>query len=148
MDKVMQDEEIRTFVNQQDALINNLINMLDLAGMSKVIAFKKGKLQINLLRAFSGIVGIQARNGNGRQWAAILPETGSKTAVRIQYWDENGFFGHSVYKTGRKALAELVAEGYLFPDKGSLSRMAVTEKFIEGNRRMDELHRAKSGRAA
>lgn len=139
MDKVqiMDELEIAEFSSKQRSYQETLIKQGKFEQAIQAMGYRRSVLAENLKALNPEIIGIEARDSASRLWAAILPETGGKI-VRIQYWGRNGFNAHACYETPEQALRELVMQGYIYPDKGSLRRMAATKSFIEGNRLAEE----------
>lgn len=138
--KIMGAEEIAEFCSSQRAIQDRLLKEGNLIDLMKAIDHRHSTLAANLAATKPGIIGVEARDSASRLWAAILPETGGKI-VRIQFWGKNGFNAHACYNTPEQALREMVRQGFIYPDPGSLGRMAATKAFVEGNRLVEEMHR-------
>lgn len=137
------DKYMDNFMDYSKAMIDYLISEGKLKDAIKELMFHKEQIQRGFIHLNDGkIIGIEAAAHAGRpRWAAILPETGGKL-VRIQYWDENGLLGHTCFNNEQEALEAFVSMGYLHFDKGSFSRMAQTQSFIDGMARTEESQRA------
>lgn len=124
-------------------IVQWLIRRGKLRDAIKELRFHKEQIARGLVHLNGGqIIGIEAAAHASRpRWAAILPETGGKL-VRIQYWDERGLMGHTCFNNEQEALDAFVQMGHLHYDKGSFSRMAQTQSFIEGMAQTEEIHRA------
>lgn len=145
--KIMRDEEIAEFCSSQREIQDRLLKEGNFIDLMKAIDYRNSTLAANLAATKPGIIGVEARNSASRLWVAILPETGGKI-VRIQFWGKNGFNAHTCYNTAEQALREIVRQGFIYPDPGSLGRMAATKAFIDGNRLIEEMHRRLAGDAA
>lgn len=145
--KIMRDEEIAEFCSSQREIQDRLLKEGNFIDLMKAIDYRNSTLAANLAATKPGIIGVEARNSASRLWVAILPETGGKI-VRIQFWGKNGFNAHACYNTAEQALREIVRQGFIYPDPGSLGRMAATKAFIDGNRLIEEMHRRLAGDAA
>ncbi|MDD3575455.1 MAG: hypothetical protein PHT38_01055 [Halothiobacillus sp.] len=145
--KIMRDEEIAEFCSAQREIQDRLLKEGNFIDLMKAIDYRNSTLAANLAATKPGIIGVEARNSASRLWVAILPETGGKI-VRIQFWGKNGFNAHACYNTAEQALREIVRQGFIYPDPGSLGRMAATKAFIDGNRLIEEMHRRLAGDAA
>lgn len=137
------DKSVDNLMAYSTAIMDFLIRSGKLVEASRERIFHKGCLRRTLLYRNDGkIIGIEAAAHAGRpRWAAILPETGGKL-VRIQYWDDNGLMGHTCFNNEQEALEAFVSMGYLHFDKGSFSRMAKTQAFIDGMNRTEDAQKA------
>lgn len=71
------------------------------------------------------------------QWAFILPDLEGTYAFRVQSFDQDGFIGHTCYRSLQEAAEELVASGYCVMDRGALSRESHTVRWAIGVKRQE-----------
>lgn len=65
------------------------------------------------------------------RWAFVL-EDASQTGFRVQYFDLNGFSGHTHFEDLPTAVDEMITRGYRIEDVGALDRVSVTTRWAEG----------------
>lgn len=81
-------------------------------------------------------VGIECRSESRTAWAFVcgnVQNEYSKSAWRVQYFDENGLHGHDCYETLLDAVESMVCN-YRVPDAGALDRVAATPAWAIGLR--------------
>jgi hypothetical protein len=77
-------------------------------------------------------LGIELRSKSRDAWAFVLPNVHGDHSFRIQYFDCDGFSGHSCYATIEDAVENMVSEGYQVEDAGALDRLSSTEQWRVG----------------
>ncbi|WP_425953103.1 hypothetical protein [Ralstonia pseudosolanacearum] len=78
-------------------------------------------------------IGIECLMGDRERWAFVVPEmSGDDRQWRVQYFDADGFVGHSCYETLPLAVETVIQEGYRTPDPGALDRISRTPRWALG----------------
>lgn len=91
----------------------------------------------DLMERYTGNpVSIECRSKSRMAWAFVCENVQteySKSAWRVQYFDENGMSGHECYKTMVDAVESMVCS-YPVQDAGALDRVAATPAWATGLR--------------
>jgi len=66
-------------------------------------------------------------------WVFILPDVSGDGAWRVQYFDCNGFSGHTVYNAMEACVDAALAGGFLQRDDEALDRVQNLPSFARGN---------------
>jgi hypothetical protein len=86
-----------------------------------------------LMEAYGGEpVGIECRHTDRQHWGFVAPETGIPGQYRVQYFDEDGFSGHSVFSNLEEAVETMLRDGYRIVDVGALDKTAATPRWARG----------------
>lgn len=95
------------------------------------IAFQK------LMSSYDGNpVGVECKSETRSAWAFVMPNIAGDTDWKIQYFDEDGFSGHSCYATIAQAVEEMIVEGYVEINAGILEKIALTDRWALGVKRL------------
>lgn len=87
-------------------------------------------------------IGVECKSATSHRWAFVIKNVDSEHTLRVIYFDESGFSGHTVYQTIEKAVGEMLSEGFTQIDQGALDRLAATHQWQIGMQRsaIKQLH--------
>ena len=77
--------------------------------------------------------GVVLRHRKSERWAFLLPDATESGRWRAQYFDTDGFFGHSTRDTEMEIIEEAVGQGFVVRDQSALERLQDTKRFQRGN---------------
>lgn len=85
--------------------------------------------------------------GGNRQGGALISPCPTETGRwRVTRFDCEGWIGHTVLDTKEKAILHAFQEGYADRDRDLLSRLSRTDRFLEGNERLEKMRIFNEGR--
>jgi len=103
------------------------------ARMLKQSAYPVQKAYRQLMETYGGEpLFVECRSTTRQQWAFVADEIGVPGEFRVQYFDEDGFTGHLVYKTVEEAVESMLLERYRIVEPGALDRIAATARWARG----------------
>lgn len=73
------------------------------------------------------LLGVEYKHRRDERWAVIMPETepGAGGPVRLLRFNRQGLVGHSTMQSMKKAVEDLIREGYTDEDRGAMGRIDV-----------------------
>lgn len=102
-----------------------------------------------LMRASNGNpIGHEMKASDRDAWMVILPEPlsdGETPTWRVLSFDRDGFSGHSVFASVKKAAEDMLLAGFRELDLGALDRCAQTERWSRGVRLQEMRDRVSRG---
>lgn len=89
--------------------------------------------------------GVECRMEGREAWAFVLPNVHGDEPWRVQYFDLDGFSGHTCHKTLEGAVEDMLNMGYRIVDAGALDRVALTVRWTFGVRRAAVMQKHQEG---
>ena len=77
-------------------------------------------------------IGVEFRMSQRKAWAVVIPNLNGEQEWKIQYFDEDGFSGHTACETLDKAVDTMIAEGFTQFDPGRLDKLVGTIRWDFG----------------
>lgn len=91
-----------------------------------------------LMAAYAGNpAGVECKSESREAWAFMLEDVSGEYPWRIQYFDADGFSGHTCYHSLQQAAETLIGDGYRAPDPGALDRVSGTLRWAIGHKKME-----------